>query len=33
MLEKKQNVFDDFEYAAQWLIDNRHSAARLSIMA
>ena len=32
MLEKKQNVFDDFEYAAQWLIDNKYtSAARLSI--
>jgi prolyl oligopeptidase len=25
MLEKKQNVFDDFEYAAQWLIQNRYT--------
>jgi prolyl oligopeptidase len=25
MLEKKQNVFDDFIGAAQWLIDNRYT--------
>ncbi len=32
MLGKKQNVFDDFEYAAQWLIDNKYTnPSRLSI--
>ena len=32
MLEKKQNVFDDFEYAAQWLVDNKYTnPMRLSI--
>lgn len=32
MLEKKQNVFDDFLAAAQWLIDNRYaSSKRLAI--
>jgi prolyl oligopeptidase len=33
MLDKKQNVFDDFLAAAQWLIQNRYtSPARLAIM-
>ncbi|HEV3277512.1 MAG TPA: prolyl oligopeptidase family serine peptidase [Terriglobia bacterium] len=32
MLADKQNVFDDFEAAAQWLIDNRYtSPAKLAI--
>jgi len=32
MLTKKQNVFDDFEAAARWLIDNRYTnPARLAI--
>jgi prolyl oligopeptidase len=32
MLTKKQNVFDDFEAAARWLIDNRYTTpARLAI--
>jgi prolyl oligopeptidase len=32
MLAKKQNVFDDFEYAAQWLIENKYTnTSRLSI--
>ena len=32
MLEQKQNVFDDFIAAAQWLIDNKYtSPARLGI--
>ena len=32
MLTKKQNVFDDFEAAARWLIDHRYTtAARLGI--
>lgn len=32
MLEKKQNVFDDFEYAARWLIANKYtSPSRLAI--
>lgn len=33
MLEKKQNVFDDFIAAAQWLIEHRYtSSPRLAIM-
>jgi len=33
MLEKKQNVFDDFISAAEWLIENKYTqAARLAIM-
>src|SRR5208282_2864561 len=32
-LEKKQNVFDDFIAAAEWLISNRYtSAARLAVI-
>lgn len=25
MMEKKQNVFDDFEYAAEWLVQNKYT--------
>ena len=33
MMEKKQNVFDDFIYAAEWLVKNNYTKpAKLSIM-
>lgn len=33
MMEKKQNVFDDFEYAAEWLIQNKYTNSnKLAIM-
>ena len=33
MMEKKQNVFDDFEYAAEWLAQNKYTNSnKLAIM-